>query len=125
MATITLRETSSLTSPQATVKGSPLTNNEVDNNFSNLNISIGVLSSLSTTSKSNIVSAINELALESSSNVTITGGTITGVSNASVSGNLSVSGNVWANTIQAFRFMDRTGNVLRILDENGTVVWGG
>ena len=91
MATITLRETSSLTSPQATVKGSPLTNNEVDNNFSNLNISIGVLSSLSTTSKSNIVSAINELALESSSNVTITGGTITGVSNASVSGNLSVS----------------------------------
>ena len=51
-----------------TVKGSPLTNLEVDNNFSNLNTfgdvvssNVGVLSALTTTDKSNIVFAVNEL----------------------------------------------------------------
>jgi hypothetical protein len=51
-----------------TVKGTPLTNLEVDNNFSNLNIysgevdaNIGVLSALTTSATSNIVFAVNEL----------------------------------------------------------------
>ena len=51
-----------------TVKGTPLTNLEVDNNFSNLNTfgdvvsaNVGVLSSLTTTNKGNIVIAVNEL----------------------------------------------------------------
>ena len=51
-----------------TVKGAPLTNLEVDNNFSNLNTfgdvvssNIGVLSALTTTSTSNIVSAVNSI----------------------------------------------------------------
>ena len=51
-----------------TVKGTPLTNIEVDNNFSNLNTfgdvvssNIGVLSALTTANKSNIVIAINEI----------------------------------------------------------------
>ncbi|CAB5221899.1 hypothetical protein UFOVP242_130 [uncultured Caudovirales phage] len=51
-----------------TVKGTPLTNLEVDNNFSNLSTfantvdsNIGVLSALTTTAKSNIVFAVNEL----------------------------------------------------------------
>jgi hypothetical protein len=51
-----------------TVKGTPLTNLEVDNNFSNLNTfgdvvssNIGVLSALTTANKSNIVIAINEI----------------------------------------------------------------
>ena len=51
-----------------TVKGTPLTNLEVDNNFSNLNTfgdvvssNIGVLSALTTTDKSNIVVAINSI----------------------------------------------------------------
>lgn len=51
-----------------TVKGTPLTNLEVDNNFSNLNTfgdvvssNIGVLSALTTTAKSNIVFAVNEI----------------------------------------------------------------
>lgn len=51
-----------------TVKGTPLTNLEVDNNFSNLNIfgdvvssNIGVLTNLTTTQKSNVVSAVNEI----------------------------------------------------------------
>jgi len=51
-----------------TVKGTPLTNYEVDNNFSNLNTfgdvvssNIGVLSALTTASTSNIVFAVNSL----------------------------------------------------------------
>jgi hypothetical protein len=51
-----------------TVKGTPLTNLEVDNNFSNLNTfgdvvnsNIGVLSALTTTSTSNIVFAVNSI----------------------------------------------------------------
>lgn len=51
-----------------TVKGTPLTNLEVDNNFSNLNTfgdvvssNIGILSALTTTATSNIVFAVNEL----------------------------------------------------------------
>ena len=51
-----------------TVKGTPLTNIEVDNNFSNLNTfgdvvssNIGVLSALTTTSTSNIVFAVNSI----------------------------------------------------------------
>ena len=51
MATLVLR----------TVKGSPLTNAEVDGNFSNINSEVGVVSSLSTTAKSNLVAAVNEV----------------------------------------------------------------
>ena len=57
-ATLTLR----------TVLGVPLTNAQVDNNFSNLNTfsslvdsNVGVLTNLTTTAKSNIVVSINEL----------------------------------------------------------------
>ena len=59
MATIILRDAGSITSPGSTAKGSPLTNLEVDNNFSNINITIGVLSNLSTTANANLVAAIN------------------------------------------------------------------
>jgi hypothetical protein len=108
MATLVLR----------TVKGSPLTNLEVDGNFSNiltdvglisntantinsnvgvlsnltttntsnivfavneLKSNIGILSNLTTTATSNLVAAINEIASESTTNVTITGGNISGV----------------------------------------------
>ena len=58
MATLTLR----------LVKGSPLTNAEVDNNFSNINTevstvdgNIGILSNLTTTAKSSLVFADNEI----------------------------------------------------------------
>lgn len=61
MATLILRESTSLSSPGSTAKGSPLTNNEVDNNFSNLNIAIGVNTNLSTSNTSNLVVAINEV----------------------------------------------------------------
>ena len=61
MATIILRDAGSISSPGSTAKGSPLTNLEVDNNFSNLNVTIGVVSNLSTTEKSNLVVAVNEV----------------------------------------------------------------
>ena len=59
MATIILRDAGSITSPGSTAKGSPLTNLEVDNNFSNINVTLGVLSNLSTTANANLVAAIN------------------------------------------------------------------
>lgn len=62
MATLVLRN----------VKGSPLTNTEVDNNFSNINNELGVVSNLSTTAKANLVAAINELATNGTvSNITL------------------------------------------------------
>ena len=82
MATILLRTANSISSPESTVKGTPLTNSEVDNNFSNINITLGVLSNLSTTANANLVSAINSItyAVGSSGNV------------------LTSNGNVWAST---------------------------
>ena len=61
MATILLRTANSISSPGSTVKGTPLTNSEVDNNFSNINVTLGVLSNLTTTAQGNLVVAINEL----------------------------------------------------------------
>jgi len=61
MATIILRDAGSITSPGSTAKGSPLTNLEVDNNFSNINVTLGVLTNLATTAQGNLVVAINEI----------------------------------------------------------------
>lgn len=61
MPTIILRQSSVVTDPSATIKGSPLTNAEVDNNFANINVSIGVLSNLDTSNTANIVVAVNEV----------------------------------------------------------------
>jgi len=61
MAHIILREAGSLPHANATVKGAPLTNKEVDNNFANINISVGNLQNLDTTAKQNVVVAINEV----------------------------------------------------------------
>jgi len=69
MATILLRTANSISHTGATVKGTPLTNSEVDNNFSNINIALGVLSSLTTGATSNIVVAINSLNSNIHSNV--------------------------------------------------------
>jgi hypothetical protein len=61
MATIILRDAGSISSPGSTAKGSPLTNLEVDNNFSNINVTLGVLTNLATTAQGNLVVAINEI----------------------------------------------------------------
>lgn len=94
-----------------TVKGTPLTNSEVDGNFSNINSevgvvnsNVGVLSNLTTNQKSNLVAAINELVLESTSGVGITGGTIANVSLSNVSitigslSNVSITGSIISNS---------------------------
>lgn len=57
MATLVLR----------TVKGTPLTNVEVDGNFSNILSDVGVVSNLTTTEKSNLVAAVNEVSAASTS----------------------------------------------------------
>ena len=68
MATITLRQANVVSSTGGTVKGSPLTNAEVDNNFANLNViannldtNTGLVSSLTTNFKGNLVFSLNEL----------------------------------------------------------------
>ena len=78
MATILLRTANSISSPGSTVKGTPLTNSEVDNNFSNINITLGVLSNLSTTANANLVAAINSVtyAVGSSGNVLTSDGNV-------------------------------------------------
>lgn len=120
-----------------TVKGSPLTNLEVDNNFSNLLIDIGVISNLTTTAKSNLVAAINELQ----TGVSIL--SVARIANANSIVSIPVAnGPIYANvnTINAVtitqdfgsnanirlsgRVIDNNGNVLRILDESNNVIWG-
>ena len=78
MATILLRTANSISHTGATVKGTPLTNSEVDNNFSNINITLGVLSNLSTTANANLVAAINSItyAVGSSGNVLTSNGNV-------------------------------------------------
>ena len=110
MATILLRTANSISSPESTVKGTPLTNSEVDNNFSNINITLGVLSNLSTTANANLVSAINSItyAVGSSGNVLTSNGSAwassalpaSGLSYVSKSANYTINNNegVLANT---------------------------
>ena len=77
MATIILRDAGSISSPGSTAKGSPLTNYEVDNNFSNINLTTGVLSNLTNLGAGNVanlVVAINEV----SSNTGVTASTYGG-----------------------------------------------
>jgi len=61
MANILLRDAGSISSPGSSAKGSPLTNLEVDNNFSNINVTLGILTNLATTAQGNLVVAINEI----------------------------------------------------------------
>lgn len=86
MATLVLRN----------VKGSPLTNTEVDNNFSNINNELGVVSNLSTTAKANLVAAINEVFIRATSNVYATNVTVTG--NITITGNAVLTTTPTANT---------------------------
>lgn len=133
MATLVLR----------TVIGTPLTNQQVDDNFSNINSevgvvfnrantinsNVGVLSNLTTTAKSNLVAAINEIATESTSNVAITGGTISNVTGSNItitSGNIAgtvITNSTWnGNTISVA--YGGTGNTTftsgALLKGNGT-----
>lgn len=133
------------------VKGSPLTNAELDNNFSNINSevtvntsNIGVMSQLTTTVKSNLVAAINEVKatistdriINGTSNVAITtthgniiatvnNTVVVTISNTNSNANIVVHGNVMANVMRTSQLLDRLGNVLIIKDETGATIWGG
>jgi hypothetical protein len=136
MATILLRTANSISSPGSTVKGTPLTNSEVDNNFSNINITLGVLSNLSTTANANLVSAINSItyAVGSSGNVLTSNGNVwastslpaSGLSYVAKSANYTLSNNegVLANTaLGAFTITlpatPATGNQVVVADAGG------
>ena len=111
MATILLRTANSISSPGATIKGTPLTNSEVDNNFSNINITLGVLSNLSTSANANLVAAINSVTytVGSSGNVLTSNGSAwassalpaSGLSYVAKSANYTINNNegVLANTV--------------------------
>jgi hypothetical protein len=92
MATILLRTANSFSHTGATVKGAPLTNSEVDNNFSNINITLGVLSNLGTSANANLVAAINSITSNTS------------FSNASFTGNASFAGNVNTSNLRVTSF---------------------
>lgn len=120
-----------------TVKGTPLTNSEVDGNFSNINSevgvvnsNVGVLSNLTTNQKSNLVAAINELVLESTSGVGITGGTIANVSLSNVSittgtfSNVTISGSILSNVSIAGSIITNStwqGNVIGVANTEAKV----
>jgi hypothetical protein len=61
MAFITLRQANVVASPGGVVKGSPLSNAEVDNNFANINLVIGFREDLETNQTDNLVAAVNEI----------------------------------------------------------------
>ena len=136
MATILLRTANSISSPGSTVKGTPLTNSEVDNNFSNINITLGVLSNLSTSANANLVAAINSItyAVGSSGNVLTSNGNVwastslpaSGLSYVAKSANYTLSNNegVLANTASgAFTITlpatPATGNQVVVADAGG------
>lgn len=82
MPNITLRVTGSINSANATFKNAPLTNLEIDNNFSNLNITVSELA--------NAVSGLSATTYGGTSNIPVitinNQGRITSAANVSVSG---------------------------------------
>lgn len=103
MAFITLRQANVVTAPNATIKGSPLTNSEVDNNFANINIQVvdssNTLVALDTAVQG-LGTTINNLSSSAISN---------GTSSLTVleDGDLIVTGNIVPSTNVAFNL----GNV--------------
>jgi hypothetical protein len=129
MATIILRDAGSISSPGSTAKGSPLTNLEVDNNFSNINLTTGVLSNLTNLGAGNVanlVVAINEVSSNTGVTASTYGGAavqtiitvnakgkITSASNVtSTVANTNITGNIIASQITSVANTQITGNIL-------------
>jgi len=121
-----------------TVKGTPLTNIEVDNNFSNLNTfgdvvssNIGVLSALTTTSTSNIVFAVNSLVTRDTtinSNIgiltnltTITQANVVNAVNEIKAGNLSQFGSTTSAQLASI-ISNETGSGNLVFSTSPTLV---
>ena len=124
MATIILRDAGSLSSPGSSAKGSPLTNLEVDNNFSNLNITSGVLTNLTTTAQGNLVVAINELVTSNATQNTQI--TLLTTNLATTNGNIGVlSGLTTSNTgnlVSAVNELNASSGVAAATYGNATIV---
>jgi len=129
MATIILRDAGSISSPGSTAKGSPLTNLEVDNNFSNINLTTGVLSNLTNLGAGNVanlVVAINEVSSNTGVTASTYGGAavqtiitvnskgkITSASNVtSTVANTQITGNIIASQITSVANTQITGNII-------------
>ena len=124
MATIILRDAGSITSPGSTAKGSPLTNLEVDNNFSNINVTLGVLTNLTTTAQGNLVVAINELVTSNATQNTritlLTTNLATTNSNIGVLSGLTTS-NI-GNLVSAVNELNASSGVTAATYGNATIV---
>jgi hypothetical protein len=108
-----------------TVKGTPLTNIEVDNNFSNLNTfgdvvsaNIGVLTNLTTITQANVVNAVNEIKAGNLSQF----GSTTSAQLASIISNETGTGNLVFSTSPTLTTPDLgTPSAIVLTNATGTV----
>jgi hypothetical protein len=131
MASITTRETGTTGVQGVTRKNLPLTNSEIDNNFINLNNNkletsnnLSDVASVST-ARSNL--GLGTIALQASNSVTITGGSISGITDLAVAdggtGLSSSGGNgrlLIGNSSNTFTAATLTGTTNRITVTNGS-----